>query len=156
MTHDPYAAPTASNLASTEAPLDLHWRGAIWFVVPVFALFMGLDAWDYYEDGSLGSKFFRELFEKMISVWLPAAVAGYASGCRCRSTSWLRYLVLAARDGLVWAIYVMALLWWISRNDPGPVEFAAIAKSFAFVATITCTLVLLFATSMRFYYRRRP
>ncbi len=157
MTHDPYAAPAvAPDDLERPAPLrDLRWRGAMWFAVPLLALVVVVDVLGNVDFGTLRIQLLRELFETTLMLALPGAAAGYASGRRCRSTSWPRFVALAVRDGAVWAIYLLAMVW-LYTDFPNPWHVAWMAKLLAFVAALTISLTLLLAVSLRSYYRDRP
>ena len=156
MTADPYAPPQAAELESTiasAASTDLRWRSIAWFVVPLLAVVAILEAADFVDRGMLHDRLLQQLFQMTISVFIPAAIVGSASGRRCRSTSWMRFVVLAIRDASLWALYATLLLW---LPEFGAWRFATMAMTFLRVEAVLIPITLLLATTMRFHYRRRP
>ena len=156
MTRDPYAPPQAAELESTiasAASTDLRWRGVAWFLVPLLAMVAILEAVDALDGAMVLATKLRQLFEMTISVFVPAAIVGYASGRRCRSTTWRRFVVLAIMDASLWALYATLLLW---LPEFGSWRFARMAMTFLRLEAVLLPILLLLATTMRFHYRRRP
>ena len=155
MTHDPYAAPTVSpdDLEKAIALRDLRWRGALWFAAPLVTLIFLLLF--VFERADLTPESLRVPFEMMVSLALPACVAGYASGRRCRSTPWASYLALAVRDAVAWVVYGGLLLWVLHSASPSITRLPFVPGRRAMLA-LALPLTLLLATTLRRYHRRRP
>ena len=150
---DPYEPPRAGELETGLLLRDLRWRGAVWFAALPVALILSFVLLDVYESAELHAETLRTVFELMTFLVLPTSVAGYASGRRCRSTAWARYFVLAVPDALLWAIAASLLL----RLSHGGISLdMKMARVVGRGAMITIPLCLLFATTLRFFYRHRP
>jgi hypothetical protein len=150
MTHAPYLAPKTSNPATADAPHDLRWRAAVWFAAPLVALIFAFILMAIAADGGVQADTLRVPFEMMLCVALPAGVAGYGCGHRCRASGWTRYLALACRDAMAWAVYASLLIWM--QHDASP---RTGMKRLGRAAMITVTLCLLLSSTFRARFHRR-
>ena len=125
----------------------------MWFLVPLLVLVVLAVALDYLRLGSPEMRL-RELVQFGLVAPLPGSVAGFTIGAWCRSTTWVRHLLLAIVAGSVWAAYVVVLIWYSSGYSVYEVSRAA--KYTAAIAAATVPITLLLASTMRLWFQRRP
>jgi hypothetical protein len=159
MTHDPHATPTVPpDSLERPAPLrDLRLRGAIWFVAPFLVVLAAALGIEVVDGGGVDRKLAVQL--AVITLMLaPAGVIGLLSGRRCRTTSWLRYLLLTIRDGAAWAIVAtLPIFGYIHWYEHGArtMTFLVLVTGMARMAIGTIPVALLLASSLRYFHRRR-
>jgi len=147
---DPYAAPHSSALTLPDEFRDRGWRGILWYVVPVLMMggaYLILD----FDHRQLDSTLY-DAFQILVSLVAPAALAGWDSQRRSRSSGWPRYLAQAVLHAVAWVLYFCMLAPLISNGDSLQ-EWASLALPMMMI-WIPATLLL--ATTFRLYDRWRP
>jgi hypothetical protein len=158
-TSDPYQPPSSSAFAPVSTRPDIGWRGAVWFVLPLWFGLFGVQLYDSLTRHAARSAASWEMLGGLLLVALVAAPVGVASARRLGTTGWRRLLLASSRDGLLWAVVAGPLLKaysYVLDLDPTPPwRLDVMASSIGRLAIATVPLALLLASTQRAWYLRR-